>query len=255
MRRSDDCVQFWTYIGTVSIIDIASGRMTDQESKSSVLMVPSTSSSIPHALAPKIRDRSSIASAPTSLTLTKGLHAAVGSGVLLGITVHPEPPNLLHLNKTELVDKGIMGSWKARLHSWGMSQIFCSVESGHGLDLLAFKLRDQTTVIVGPSGVRKSSLINALRNNPHAFEAERENWFKPTLGSKWLVDQRVRKVSTRSGRGKHATRHGGVPVKDIRNQKRRKKMGDMGVQQAKPQNSVQDLFESVTWHPHASPRI
>ena len=54
------------------------------------------------------------------------------------------------------------------------------MESGHGLDLLAFKLRDQTTVIVGPSGVGKSSLINALRSNPRVCDAEDgDNWFEP----------------------------------------------------------------------------
>ncbi|KAK7306348.1 hypothetical protein VNO77_44281 [Canavalia gladiata] len=116
-------------------------------------------------------------------------------------------PLTLALSKIELVDKEIVGSWKARLHSWGYEPIFCSVESGHGLDLLAFKLRDQTTVIVDPSGVGKSSLINALRNNPRASDAERENWFEPILGSKWLADQRVGEVSMRSGRGKHTTRH------------------------------------------------
>lgn len=73
-----------------------------------------------------------------------------------------------------------MASWKARVRDWGYDPILCSVESGHNLDLLAFKLRDQTTVIVGPSGVGKSSLINALRTNPRVCEtAEGENWFEP----------------------------------------------------------------------------
>lgn len=73
-----------------------------------------------------------------------------------------------------------MNSWKARLHDWGYQPIFCSVESGHNLDLLAFKLRDQTTVIAGPSGTGKSSLINALRSNPRACDTlDGENWFEP----------------------------------------------------------------------------
>ena len=120
--------------------------------------------------------------------------------------------------------------------------MFCSVESKYGLNSLAFILRDQTTVIVGPSGVGKSSLINALRNNQCA--SDEENWFDTVslslsysfvlsyywltyangninplflhilfslllqiLGSKWLEDQRVGEVSTRSGRGKHTTRN------------------------------------------------
>lgn len=64
------------------------------------------------------------------------------------------------------------------MRSWGYEPVFCSVESGHGLDLLGYKLRDQTTVIVGPSGVGKSSLINALRSNP-SDAAEGDNWFEP----------------------------------------------------------------------------
>lgn len=63
-------------------------------------------------------------------------------------------------------------TWKSRLHKWGYKPLFCSVESKSGLDSLAFILRDQTSVIVGPSGVGKSSLINALRNSDHhAFDA------------------------------------------------------------------------------------
>ncbi|KAL9332783.1 hypothetical protein ACSQ67_002393 [Phaseolus vulgaris] len=133
---------------------------------------------------------------PEPFTLTRFLVEAESTGI----------PITLALNKTELVDKEIISSWKSRLRSWGYEPVFCSVESGHGLDLLAFQLRDQTTVIVGPSGVGKSSLINALRSNSSDV-AEGENWFEPISGSKWLEDQRVGEVSTRSGRGKHTTRH------------------------------------------------
>lgn len=71
-------------------------------------------------------------------------------------------------------------TWKSRLHGWGYDPIFCSVESKLGLDTLAFSLRNQTTVIVGPSGVGKSSLINALRSSYHPRDAAAEdNWFEP----------------------------------------------------------------------------
>ncbi|KAK4841198.1 hypothetical protein QYF36_000521 [Acer negundo] len=117
-------------------------------------------------------------------------------------------PITLALNKVELVDEETLVGWKSRLQSWGYEPLFCSVESKYGIDSLASNLRDQTTVIVGPSGVGKSSLINALRSNPRASDAvEGDNWFEPILGSKWLEDQRVGEVSTRSGRGKHTTRH------------------------------------------------
>ncbi|XP_002514929.2 small ribosomal subunit biogenesis GTPase RsgA 1, mitochondrial isoform X1 [Ricinus communis] len=117
-------------------------------------------------------------------------------------------PLTLALNKSELVDEETLIAWKSRLRSWGYEPLFCSVESKLGLDSLAYILREQTTVIVGPSGVGKSSLINALRNKPRACDvAENDNWFDPMLGSKWFEEQRVGEVSTRSGRGKHTTRN------------------------------------------------
>ncbi|KAM5568189.1 small ribosomal subunit biogenesis GTPase RsgA 1, mitochondrial [Rosa sericea] len=118
-------------------------------------------------------------------------------------------PLTLALNKSELVDEETKATWKSRLHKWGYKPLLCSVESKSGLDSLAFILRDQTSVIVGPSGVGKSSLINALRNSDHhAFDAaEVDNRLDPISGSKWLEDQRVGEVSVRSGKGKHTTRH------------------------------------------------
>ncbi|KAA0064736.1 putative ribosome biogenesis GTPase RsgA 1 [Cucumis melo var. makuwa] len=131
-------------------------------------------------------------------TLTRFLVEAESTGI----------PLTLGLNKLELVDEETVVSWKSRLRSWGYDPLFCSVQTGTGLDTLAYILRDQTTVIVGPSGVGKSSLINALRNNNRAADAlDTDNWFDPILGSKWFEDQRVAEVSTRSGRGKHTTRH------------------------------------------------
>ncbi|CAN6464815.1 unnamed protein product [Victoria cruziana] len=112
-------------------------------------------------------------------------------------------PVTLALNKSELVDERVISSWKGRLRSWGYEPIFCSVNTNHGLGNLAFILKEQTTVIVGPSGVGKSSLINALRSSEHIsdpFDYQNEI-------SKWFEDQRVGEVSTRSGRGKHTTRN------------------------------------------------
>ncbi|KAL4638652.1 hypothetical protein ACJW30_03G124900 [Castanea mollissima] len=117
-------------------------------------------------------------------------------------------PLTLALNKSELVDEETLVGWKSRLQSWGYEPVFCSVDTKSGLDALAFILKDQTTVIVGPSGVGKSSLINTLRSSHHASDAkEGDNWFDPILGSKWFEEQRIGEVSTRSGRGKHTTRH------------------------------------------------
>ncbi|XP_011098809.1 uncharacterized protein LOC105177379 [Sesamum indicum] len=117
-------------------------------------------------------------------------------------------PLTLALNKAELVDESTLVEWKSRLRGWGYEPVLCSVDTKRGLDTLQFILRDQTSVIVGPSGVGKSSLINALRGNKSVLAAtEEDNWFEPILGSKWFEEQRVGEVSTRSGRGKHTTRN------------------------------------------------
>ncbi|KAM7464730.1 hypothetical protein LguiA_032851 [Lonicera macranthoides] len=133
-----------------------------------------------------------------AFSLTRFLVEAESTGI----------PLTLAMNKTELVDEETLVTWKYRLRSWGYEPVFCSVESKYGLDTLQFNLREQTSVIVGPSGVGKSSLINALRSNqPGIGFAKGDNWSDPILGSKWLEDQRVGEVSIRSGRGKHTTRH------------------------------------------------
>ncbi|KAI3919578.1 hypothetical protein MKX01_018401 [Papaver californicum] len=117
-------------------------------------------------------------------------------------------PLTLALNKRELVDVKTRLEWESRLCGWGYESIFCSVDTKNGLDSLYFILREQTTVLVGPSGVGKSSLINVLRSNQHVSDvAEIDNQSANVKGSKWFENQRVGVVSVKSGRGKHTTRH------------------------------------------------
>jgi ribosome biogenesis GTPase / thiamine phosphate phosphatase len=54
--------------------------------------------------------------------------------------------------------------WKERLLSWGYKPLFCSVNNKVLLSTVEEKLNGKTTVVMGPSGVGKSSLINALRS-------------------------------------------------------------------------------------------
>ncbi|RZC74676.1 hypothetical protein C5167_050160 [Papaver somniferum] len=117
-------------------------------------------------------------------------------------------PLTLALNKCELVDEKTRLEWESRLRGWGYEPVFCSVDTRNGLDSLYFILRDQTTVLVGPSGVGKSSLINVLRSSQQVSDiSEGDNQSVNIEGSKWLEDQRVGVVSVKSGRGKHTTRH------------------------------------------------
>ncbi len=92
----------------------------------------------------------------------------------------------LGLSKSDLVSASVRQEWSDRLGAWGYRPILFSVTETDGLEQLRPYLRHQTTVICGPSGVGKSSLINALI---------------PDLGL------RVGQVSGKLGKGRHTTRH------------------------------------------------
>jgi ribosome biogenesis GTPase len=93
---------------------------------------------------------------------------------------------VLCLNKNDLLPQAEIGSWRDRISSWGYPPIFISVRNGKGIDEVSWQLKNKITVIAGPSGVGKSSLINTLI---------------PTAGL------RVGEVSGKLGRGRHTTRH------------------------------------------------
>ncbi len=74
-------------------------------------------------------------------------------------------PPLLVLNKIDLLDKHTLGVLEQRLSPYrriGYSLLYASTRSAHGLDELRSRLRDRTSILVGQSGVGKSSLIRAL---------------------------------------------------------------------------------------------
>jgi ribosome biogenesis GTPase len=97
-----------------------------------------------------------------------------------GITVQ------LCLSKCDLVSEADRQAWCDRLTAWGYTPIAISVETGLGIDALHAGLSGHTTIVSGPSGVGKSSLINALIPEVHL---------------------RVAKVSGKLQRGRHTTRH------------------------------------------------
>jgi len=113
----------------------------------------------------------------------------------------------LCLNKCDLVSTEQLQDWRERLLSWGYQPFFISVNQGLEFILdedkqvktyaisdlklvvahsLIHQLKEKITVICGPSGVGKSSLINLLIPD---------------------IDLRVGAVSGKLGRGRHTTRH------------------------------------------------
>jgi ribosome biogenesis GTPase len=111
------------------------------------------------------------------LQLTRFLLTAEATG---------EPVEVV-LTKADLLPETEVWEWRDRLSAWGYAPVAVSVQTGQGLDLLRDRLsRAGISVLCGPSGVGKSSLLNAL-----------------------LPDLRlpVGQVSGRLQRGRHTTRH------------------------------------------------
>ena len=92
----------------------------------------------------------------------------------------------LCLNKSDLVSDEQLEEWRTRLKDWGYNPVFISVHTRQGLEELSDRLNHTITILAGPSGVGKSSLINDLIPN---------------------VNVRVATVSGKLSRGRHTTRH------------------------------------------------
>lgn len=104
---------------------------------------------------------------------------------------HTNVPFDVVLNKSDLVDEVTKDDWAARLEQWGYTPRFVSVATGEGISELEADLarrreaddgesdgeshgvsdRTRVTVLAGPSGVGKSSLINRLRAGSALAEA------------------------------------------------------------------------------------
>ena len=111
------------------------------------------------------------------LQLTRFLLTAERSGVAVELV----------LTKADLVAPLEAQRWCERLQGWGYDPLLVSARGGHGLSQLRERLgQPGIAVLCGPSGVGKSSLINALL---------------PQLAL------RVSAVSGRLQRGRHTTRH------------------------------------------------
>ncbi len=91
----------------------------------------------------------------------------------------------LYLNKSDLLTSEQLDSWRLRLNQWGYNPVFISVHRA-AIEQIRDQLDNKITVVAGPSGVGKSSLINYLIPN---------------------TNLRTGEVSGKLGRGRHTTRH------------------------------------------------
>ena len=111
------------------------------------------------------------------LQLTRFLLTAERTGVAVELV----------LTKADLLSAAEQRAWRARLCGWGYDPLLVSSQRGAGIAELRARLSQPgIAVLCGPSGVGKSSLINAL---------------VPELAL------RVSAVSGRLQRGRHTTRH------------------------------------------------
>ena len=111
------------------------------------------------------------------LQLTRFLITAERTGVAVDVV----------LTKADLLAPADQRSWRERLVDWGYQPLLVSARMGEGVEALRQRLAAPgIAVLCGPSGVGKSSLINALL---------------PQLSL------RVSAVSGRLQRGRHTTRH------------------------------------------------
>lgn len=93
-------------------------------------------------------------------------------------------PALICANKTDLVGLEAARQMFGIYETIGYPVLYTSARTHQGIDLLRERLRDKTSALIGPSGVGKSSLLNAL---------------EPGLGI------RVMEVSATTGKGRHTT--------------------------------------------------
>ncbi|MGV0026511.1 small ribosomal subunit biogenesis GTPase RsgA [Phormidesmis priestleyi] len=92
----------------------------------------------------------------------------------------------LCLSKSDLATAEEKDHWWKRLSEWGYEPLFISVKQAIGLTKIQHRLNQKITIVSGPSGVGKSSLINQLIP---------------------MLDIRVGAVSGKLAKGRHTTRH------------------------------------------------
>ncbi len=106
---------------------------------------------------------------------------------LLAVAELHDLPALIVLNKTDLLEDGEVPPGLAAYAEIGYPVLPTCAKTGAGLEVLRGRLAGRITVFTGPSGVGKTSILNAVMPD---------------------LDLRVGAVGDRSGRGKHTTSAG-----------------------------------------------
>jgi len=93
---------------------------------------------------------------------------------------------LICFNKSDLSNDIELGALAEIYQSCGYQVLFVSAKEQQSIDDIRLRLAGKTTVVAGPSGVGKSSLVNILQEE---------------------VQMATGAISKKLGRGKHTTRH------------------------------------------------
>ena len=95
-------------------------------------------------------------------------------------------PIIICINKVDLDTNHNFGRISSIYLNAGYDVIHTSTKKNIGIDILRAKLKDKITVFAGPSGVGKSSLLNAIQSS---------------------LSLKTGEISMKNNRGKHTTRH------------------------------------------------
>jgi ribosome biogenesis GTPase len=95
-------------------------------------------------------------------------------------------PTIICFNKVDIVNDAELGLLEQTYENSGFEVCFMSVREQSGVDAVRTLLQDKTTVLAGPSGVGKSSLLNLLIPD---------------------AQMQTGQVSEKIKRGRHTTRH------------------------------------------------
>ena len=95
-------------------------------------------------------------------------------------------PAVICFNKTDIAGEEELCKLRDAYRGCGYPMLFTSADQSVGIEQLQEVLAGKTTVVAGPSGVGKSSLINLLQQN---------------------VEMETGRISEKIARGRHTTRH------------------------------------------------